>query len=252
MSTSRLLTAGIIIIGNEILSGRTQDKNISYIALKLNALGVHLKEVRIIPDVEEEIIQVVRHYHKTYDYVFTTGGIGPTHDDITAESISKAFNVPVEFNQDVVDIMKKRYATDDLPEGRLNMARMPVGAKLIHNPVTSVPGFQIENVYVMAGIPEVMQGMLDYALETIIPGKPILSNAVHCYLAEGDLAPGLRAIQEQNQDVEIGSYPFWRMGKWGATSVVRGQDESSIDKAIQQIRELMISLGGEPQDEFEY
>lgn len=252
MNQTKHLTAGIIIIGNEILSGRTQDVNIAHIAQKLNALGVHVREARVIPDAEDVIVDTVRQFHKAYDYVFTTGGIGSTHDDITAESISKAFHRDVEFNKEVVAVMVKICGTDDLSEGRLNMARMPVGAKLIHNPVTSIPGFQIENVFVMAGIPEVMRGMLDYALENVIPGHPILSVAIHCYLAEGDLAPGLRDIQNQNPEVEIGSYPFWRLGKWGATAVVRGQDKTSIDNTASLIRELMQSLGGVPQDEFEY
>lgn len=252
MTHSKPTTAGIIIIGNEILSGRTQDVNISYIAQKLNKLGVYVMEARVIPDNEEKIIEVVREFHQQYDYVFTTGGIGPTHDDITAESVAKAFHKDVEFNEQSVEIMKKRYGSTELAEGRLNMARMPVGAKLIRNPVTSVPGFQIENVFVMAGIPEVMRGMLDFALEQVTPGDPILSGAIHCHLAEGDLAPGLREIQNLSPDVEIGSYPFWKLGKFGTSVVVRGQVARVIEDTLARVSELMLSLGGVPERDINF
>jgi molybdenum cofactor synthesis domain-containing protein len=249
MSEHKIITAGIIIIGNEILSGRTQDVNIQHIGLKLNEHGVHVREVRIIPDIESSIVDTVRALKQAYDYVFTTGGIGPTHDDITAESMAKAFNRDLEFNAIALDILYARYGTDRLTEGRKNMARMPVGAELIKNPVSAAPGFQVENVFVMAGIPDVMRGMLDFALEKVIPGTPIMSSAVHCMLAEGDLAKGLRELQEANSDVDIGSYPFWRLGRFGTNVVVRGQNTVSIDKVTALVKELMVSLGGEPEVE---
>ncbi len=245
MANQKNITAGIIIIGNEILSGRVQDANIQHIALKLNKLGIFLREVVVIPDVEDRIVDAARAYSKAYDYVFTTGGIGPTHDDITAASLAKAFNREVEFNQTALEIMKARYGDIELTEGRKNMARMPVGAKLIKNPVTSVPGFQIENVFVFAGIPEVMHGMLDFALDTITPGDPIISSAVHCFLTESEIAKGLQEIQDLHPDLDIGSYPFWKMGRFGASLVVRGQDQQVIDETISQVVELIKSLGGE-------
>ncbi len=252
MTQTKPITAGIIIIGNEILSGRTQDVNISHIAQKLNHLGVHVREARIIPDIEEVIIETVQQFHKQYDYVYSTGGIGPTHDDITAGAMAKAFGRELELNQQSVAIMHKRYGTEHLAEGRLNMARMPKGAKLINNPVTNVPGFQIENVYVMAGIPEVMRGMLDFALQDVVPGNRIVSGSVHCHLTESDLAGGLRELQDVNPNVEIGSYPFWKIGKFGTSIVVRGQDKVSVEKTISQVKDLMVSLGGDPECETDF
>jgi molybdenum cofactor synthesis domain-containing protein len=249
MSESNVITAGIIIIGNEILSGRVQELNLQHIAQKLNKLGVYIREARVIPDIEESIIETVLYFHGHYDYVFTTGGIGPTHDDITAVSISKAFQQEVEFNEEVMELLKVRYGDLHLTEGRKNMARMPKGAKLIKNPVTSVPGFQIENVFVMAGIPDVMHGMLDYALENIVPGRSIISSAIHCHLAEGDLAGGLREIQNQNMDVDIGSYPFWKQGRFGTSIVIRGQDPTLIDRTMGRVEKLILALGGEPEIE---
>jgi molybdenum cofactor synthesis domain-containing protein len=246
MTDNKIITAGIIIIGNEILSGRVQDVNVQHIAKKLNKLGVHLKEVRVIPDVESVIVDTTRHFHTSFDYVFTTGGIGPTHDDITAVSMAKAFSREVEFNEKALEILKSRYGGEHLTEGRKNMARMPKGIELIKNPVTSAPGFQIENIFVMAGVPEIMQGMLDFALEKIIPGDPIISSTIHCHLPEGDLARGMRDIQNQNTNIDIGSYPFWKMGLFGTSVVIRGQDRETIAKTTDQIKELITSLGGEP------
>lgn len=249
MSNKKITTAGIIIIGNEILSGRIQDINVQYIALKLNQLGIHLREVRIVPDIEDYIVEAVLHFHTSYDYVITTGGIGPTHDDITAESVAKAFGRDVEFNERAMDILRARYGTEHLSEGRKLMALMPKDVTLIKNPVTSAPGFQIENVFVLAGIPVVMQGMLDSVLDIIIPDHPILSSTIHCNLAEGDLAGGLSELQQKLPDVDIGSYPFWRLGHFGTSIVVRGQKEDVISEASNQIAQLIITLGGIPERE---
>lgn len=244
MSKKEITTAGIIIIGSEVLSGRIQDANVQHIALKLNQHGVHLREVRIIPDLEEQIIETVRFFHKAYDYVFTTGGIGPTHDDITAESVAKAFNREVEYNEKALEILYKRYGTENLTVGRKLMARMPKNVDLIKNPVTSAPGFQIENVFVMAGIPLVMQGMLDGILDRIVADHPILSTSVSCNLAEGDLAMALGELQQQVPEVDIGSYPFWRQGHFGTSIVIRGQVESIVIGAARRVSDLIVSLGG--------
>lgn len=241
-----MTTAGIIIIGNEILSGRVQDVNVQHIAGKLNQVGVFLRDVRIIPDEEDVIVSTVQYFHETYDYVFTTGGIGPTHDDITSTSIAKAFEKPVEYNKEIVELMTARYGAEHMTPGRMNMARIPVGASLIRNPVTAVPGFQIENVFVMAGIPSIMQGMFDYVLDKIVPDHPILSATVHCHLAESDIAVGLAEIQEQVESVDIGSYPFWKHGRFGASIVVRGQDENAIKNTVVKVVSLVESLGGDP------
>lgn len=248
MSINNVTTAAVIIIGNEILSGRTQDANLSHIAKKLNQHGVVVKEARIIPDQEDVIAETVYHCHKMYDYVFTTGGIGPTHDDITAASVAKAFGREVEFNQEALEILKKRYDQKELPSGRKNMARMPKDVKLILNPITEAPGFQIENVYVMAGIPEVMRGMLDCLLPRLQSGTPIQSQAVRCHLTEGEIAEGLQRIQNQYTNIEIGSYPFWKLGQNGpiTTIVLRGTDELKINEAAKLVADLISSLGDTP------
>lgn len=249
MSDHKIITAGIIIIGNEILSGRTQDVNIQHIASKLNQLGVHVREVRVIADIEEQIVEVVQTFSKAFDYVFTTGGIGPTHDDITAVSMAKAFGRDWEFNEKAVEILLARYGAEHLTEGRKSMARMPKDVKLIKNPVTSAPGFQIENVFVMAGIPVVMQGMLDFALESVVPGRPITSTTVHCNLPEGEIAARLGMIQNQQPSIDIGSYPFWKMGRFGTSIVMRGQDTDSIEMAVGMVLSMIADLGGESEVE---
>jgi len=246
MSWDEVATAGVIIIGNEILSGRTQDANLSFIAKKLNQRGILVKEARVIPDSEDVIADTVYHFHKTYSYVFTTGGIGPTHDDITAASVAKAFGREVEFNSQAVEILKQRYSQEDLTPGRKNMARMPKGAKLVANPVTQAPGFQIENVYVLAGIPEVMYGMLDSILPHLNSGQSIYSRAVRCSKPEGEVAEGLGVIQQQYQDIDIGSYPYWKADQFGVIVVLRGTNEARLTDAQKKVADLIIELGDTP------
>lgn len=243
--------AGLIIIGNEVLSGRTQDQNVAFIAQNLNELGIVLAEVNIIPDVQDKIIETVRAFSKIYTYVFTTGGIGPTHDDITAGCIANAFDVPLELNQKTADLLTARYAASGfkINEAQLKMARIPKGAQLIPNPVTQIPGFFIENVYVFAGVPAIMRAMFEGIAPSLKHGIPIQSKTIHCYLGEGRLAEGLEKIQKDSPKVEIGSYPFWSVGKHGVSIVVRGIDTALIAQAAEDVGKLMRRFGGEPEYE---
>ena len=220
-------TAGVIIIGNEILSGRTQDLNVSYIGNKLGNLGIVLAEVIVIPDDEETIIERVSSYADKFDYVFTTGGIGPTHDDITTASIAKAFSLKLIRHPDAVAVMEGYYEPGTLTEARLKMADIPEGATLIENPVSGAPGIQIKNVFIMAGVPEIMQAMLDGLADRLIGGPPILTARVSTNLTESKLAVGMSKIQDECIEVSIGSYPYFKRGKLGVNIVLR-----SIDKIL--------------------
>lgn len=237
-------TASIIIIGNEILSGRTQDLNISYIGKKLEQLGIVLSEVIIIPDVEATIIEKVKHYSENYDYVFTTGGIGPTHDDITTESIAKAFNVKLNRNPEAVACMEKYYDPGTLTEARLKMADIPEGASLIDNPVSGAPAFQLNNVFVLAGVPSIMQAMFDALTDRLTGGPPILTASVCTNLTESKLAEGMTKIQNECEEVSIGSYPYFKRGKLGVNVVLRSVDKKLLVKQKVLIEELVIDAGG--------
>ncbi len=197
--------AALIVIGNEILSGRTQDTNTMWIAERLMQHGITLTEARTVPDIEEKIIEALSALRRDNNYVFTTGGIGPTHDDITAESIARAFDVPLEKNDEALCILKEHYKPEDLTPPVMKMALIPKGADLIPNPVSAAPGFVIENVYVMAGVPRIMQAMLDHILRSLEPGKRVLSNTIACDLPESALAEALGELQKKYPDVEIGS-----------------------------------------------
>ena len=194
------VTAALLIIGNEILSGRTKDANLPFLAEKLNGIGVRLREARVVPDIEAEIIDAVNALRARYDYVFTTGGIGPTHDDITSECIAKAFGVALERHPDAVRRLQEHYQTDQINEARLRMANVPAGGILVDNPVSKAPGYQIGNVFVLAGVPMIMQGMVDNLLPRLKGGAPMLSRTVSCALAEGTLAEGLEAVQNRYPD----------------------------------------------------
>tara|TARA_X000000368_G_scaffold187728_1_gene148075 strand:+ start:713 stop:1426 length:714 start_codon:yes stop_codon:yes gene_type:complete len=234
------MKASLIIIGNEILSGRTQDKNLSYLATWLNEIGIQLSEVRVIRDEEDEIIDTVNLLRRKYNYVFTTGGIGPTHDDITSESIAKAFNVDLEINPQALAILKEYYKDSDLTEARMKMTQIPKGAILVENPVSKAPGFKIENVFVMAGIPTIMQGMLEGAKIHLSGGKPMISESIDAFLPESFIAKELSSLQDKFKDVEIGSYPFVKDGKYGTSLVMRSTDSAKLlDCKVQM--ELMIS-----------
>ncbi len=233
------VTAALIVIGEEILSGRTRDENTSYIAAYLGAVGIALREVRVIADEEAEIVAAVNELRARYDYVFTTGGIGPTHDDVTTEAIAHAFGVEAPIDARAVEEMRKGYKGTELSEARLRMARIPEGAELIDNPVSRAPGFMLGNVIVMAGIPRIMQVMLDAVAPRLRKGRPMLSRSIRVEAPEGDVATGLAAIQDANTDVQIGSYPFFEKGTLGTYVVLRSPDETRLAAVADALWELI-------------
>lgn len=243
------VTAAVLVIGNEILSGRTQDANIAYIAAGLEKLGIRLREARVVPDIEAEIVQAVNTLRERYHYVFTSGGIGPTHDDITAESIAKAFDVPLLRDPRAVERLLKQIRAEDLNEARLRMANIPEGGELIDNPVSHAPGFRIGNVHVMAGVPRIMQAMFDGIKASLKSGAKILSKSVVIYTQEGTLAAPLSAIQNDAPDTEIGSYPFAREGRFGTVIVTRGTDENRVVAVTAEIVSMAEALGVEHVEE---
>jgi molybdenum cofactor synthesis domain-containing protein len=248
MSSAEPVTACLIIIGNEILSGRTKDANLPYLAERLNALGIRLMQVRVIPDQEAIIVATVNECRAAFDYVFTTGGIGPTHDDITAECLAKAFGVALERNPEALRRLQEHYAGSglELNEARLRMADIPAGATLIDNPVSKAPGFQLGNVLVMAGVPSIMQAMFEGIKHRLTGGAPLASRTVSCFLPEGELAKGLGELQARFADIEIGSYPYFRRGRFGVSVVLRSTDTAALDRALEALCELIGRLGGEP------
>ena len=235
MNKNTQVNATIIIIGNEILSGRTQDTNTSTIALWLNSLGVKVQEVRVIPDIEDVIVNTINKVRKINNYVFTTGGIGPTHDDITAKSISKAFNVKYEVNKEAYKILENYYKPREFNEGRQKMSWTPANAKLILNPTSGAPGFIIDNVYCLPGVPSILKSMLGGLKNVISGGKPIISHTINLRTVESEIAKSLTTVQENNKDVEIGSYPFFRAGKVGVSIVIRSDEQSKIEVCNSQI-----------------
>ena len=239
MNKNIQVNAAIIIIGNEILSGRTQDTNTSTIALWLNSLGVKVQEIRVIPDVEDVIVKTINKVRKKNNYVFTTGGIGPTHDDITAKSISKAFNVKYEVNKKAYKILENYYKQGEFNEGRQKMAWTPSQAKLISNPSSGAPGFIIGNVYCLPGVPSILKSMLGGLNNLISGGKPILSHTINLRTVESEIAKPLTLVQDSNRDVEIGSYPFFKAGKLGVNIVIRSDEQSKIDICTSQILEFV-------------
>ena len=239
MNKNIQVNAAIIIIGNEILSGRTQDVNSSTIALWLNSLGVKVQEIRVIPDVEDYIVETINKVRKKNNYVFTTGGIGPTHDDITAKSISKAFNVKYEVNKEAYKILENYYKQGEFNEGRQKMAWTPSQAKLISNPSSGAPGFIIGNVYCLPGVPSILKSMLGGLNNLISGGKPIISHTINLRTVESEIAKSLTLVQDSNKDVEIGSYPFFKAGKLGVAIVIRSDEQSKIDICNSQILEFV-------------
>ena len=235
MTKKTKINAAILIIGNEILSGRTQDTNTSSIALWLNSIGVLVKEVRVIPDIEGTIIDTVNYLRKANDYVFTTGGIGPTHDDITAQSISKAFKLEYEIHKDAFKILEAYYKKGEFNEGRQKMVWMPKNANLILNPTSGAPGFNIENVFCLPGVPSILKSMLGGLKDKIVGGNPILSHTISLKTVESEIANSLTKVQDKNKDVEIGSYPFFQAGKLGVSIVMRSEDKLKIDKCSSEI-----------------
>jgi len=246
MPPQKPVTACVLIIGNEILSGRTQDTNLNFIAKGLVERGVRLMEARVIPDIADTIVATVNEVRAKYDYVFTTGGIGPTHDDITAECIAKAFGVPLVLNDEIHQMMLKRYPPGGLNEARLRMAHTPEGASLVPNPIQGPPGFRIGNVIVMAGVPRIMQGMFGAILHELNGGPPIVSRTVNCPLPEGVIARGLGEIQARYPELDIGSYPTFGRGTPETNLVLRGTDTAKLADAVGETTELVRSLGGKP------
>ena len=242
-------TACLIIIGNEVLSGRTQDKNLAWIASELNKLGIRLMETRVIPDIGQTIITCVNSCRRQFDMVFTTGGIGPTHDDITSEFIAKAFNVTLIRNPEAKAILEKHYPPDQINEARLKMADMPEGATLIYNPVSAAPGYKMENVYVMAGVPRIMQAMFDGIKHSFKGGAPMLSASVSAFVTEGSIAEDLGRIQTQFPTVEIGSYPFVRQQKLGTSLVARSTDSEALASCKSSLAALLRQHTAEIWDE---
>ena len=231
--------AAILIIGNEILSGRTQDTNTSTLALWLNSIGVKVQEVKVIPDVEEKIISSVNLLRNLYDYVFTTGGIGPTHDDITAESIAKAFNLEYEIHKEGYKILEKYYKPGEFNEGRQKMIWMPKNAKLILNPTSGAPGFSVENVFCLPGVPSILKSILGGLKNDIVGGEPILSHTISLKTVESEIANSLTKVQNNNKDVEIGSYPFFQAGKLGVSIVIRSENQNKINICTSQILDFV-------------
>jgi molybdenum cofactor synthesis domain-containing protein len=239
---AEIVTAAMLVIGDEILSGRTKDRNIGHLADIMTAIGIDLKEVRIVPDEADEIVAAVNALRARYTYVFTTGGIGPTHDDITADSIAKAFGVPCDHDAKAYAMLEASYAKRgmEFTEARKRMARMPVGAEHIDNPVSLAPGFRIGNVHVMAGVPTIFQAMLDNVVPTLKTGTKLLSATVQCPFGEGVIGGPLAEIQKAHPDTIIGSYPKYLDGKFWTELVVRARSQTALDAARAEV-ETMVS-----------
>ncbi len=239
MTKKTKVNAAILIIGNEILSGRTQDTNTGTLANWLNSIGVKVNEVRIVPDIEKKIVDTLNILRNENDYVFTTGGIGPTHDDITAESVSKAFGLKYEIHKEAFDILESYYKPGEFNEGRQKMVWMPEKADLILNPTSGAPGFSVENVFCLPGVPSILKSMLGGLKNKIVGGQPILSHTISLRTVESEIASSLTKVQDNNKDVEIGSYPFFHAGKLGVSIVLRSEDKSKIDLCNLQILEFI-------------
>ena len=233
--TKEKVNAAIVIIGNEILSGRTQDVNVVTISSWLNELGVKLEEVRVIPDTENSIIKTVNEMKKNFNYVFTTGGIGPTHDDITSKSIAKAFSLSYGYHKEAYTILEKYYGKSKFNAGRKKMARMPIKASLILNPSSGAPGFIVDNVYCLPGVPSILKSMLGGLNNKIKGGKKILSKTISVQTVESEIAKSLEDVQHKFKKVEIGSYPFFRLGKIGVSIVIRSTYKKKIDDCYKEI-----------------
>jgi molybdenum cofactor synthesis domain-containing protein len=241
---ARVWTAGLAVIGDEILSGRTQDRNIAQIATWLNVQGIRLAEVRVVPDIEERIIEAVNALRSTYDYCFTTGGIGPTHDDITVDAVAKALAVPVVVHPDARAILERYYADKGgLNEGRLRMARVPEGAELIPNYMSGAPGIRIGNLFLMAGVPHITAGMLDALTGALEGGRPLVSVTVGAFAPESEVAEMLREAERATDGIAIGSYPFFKEGRVGSNFVVRSEDEGLAQAVADELAAKLAETG---------
>jgi molybdenum cofactor synthesis domain-containing protein len=239
-------TAAVLVIGDEILSGRTQDTNLAHIAGFLGALGIDLCEARVVRDVEAEIVAAVNALRARYTYVFTTGGIGPTHDDVTADSVARAFGVGIDYHPEVLALLGARYKPGEFNEMRKRMARIPDGASLIRNSVSGAPGFQLGNVFVMAGVPMIMRAMLEDVEPRLARGRVVVAETISARIPEGRIAGPLARIQSEHKDVAIGSYPFYREDGSGVQLVVRGRDGTAVEAAARAVEMALIAEGAEP------
>ncbi len=237
------VTAAVLLIGDELLSGRTKDANLGYLAEQLTEMAIEVREARMVADVQDDIVAALNALRARYDYVFTTGGIGPTHDDITADAVAVAFGLGIDHHPDAVALMHASYQHGQINEARMRMARVPDGGTLIVNNVSWAPGFQVENVFVLAGIPKVMRAMFESLAPGLERGKPLLSRTVRADAGEGDLAEGLEAIQNAFEDVAIGSYPFHEGGRFGSNLVLRSKDEAALEAATAQVQALVERIG---------
>jgi molybdenum cofactor synthesis domain-containing protein len=245
--SERIWTAALVVIGDEILSGRTQDKNVAQIATWLNVQGIRLAEVRIVPDVEAAIVEAVNTLRARNDYLFTTGGIGPTHDDITVDAIAAALGVPVVIHPQARAVLERHYETrGGLTDARLRMARVPEGAELIPNRMSGAPGIRVGNLFILAGVPHIAAGMLDALTGTLEGGLPVLSRTVGAWVAESEIADLLRETERTHPGVAIGSYPFFREGRTGANFVVRATEQVLVDQTIEALIEGLHESGKEP------
>ena len=249
MGEAKVWTAGLAVIGDEILSGRTQDRNIAQVATWLNVQGIRLAEVRVVPDVEERIVEAVNALRKANDYLFTTGGIGPTHDDITVDAIAKALGVGVVVHPEARGILERYYADKGgVSEARLRMARVPEGAELIRNTLSGAPGIRLGNIFILAGVPHICAGMLDALTGTLEGGKPLVSVTVGAWAAESEVADLLRQAEQAHEGIAIGSYPFFKQGRVGANFVVRSEQESLARKVAAELEGALVAAGYEPVD----
>ena len=252
MADADTVTACLILIGNEILSGRTQDKNLNFLATGLNDIGIQMREARVIPDIREKIVTTVNECRAEFDYVFTTGGIGPTHDDITSECIAEAFGVGMYRDQEIVDLLNS-YMTNrgnsGMNEARLRMATFPEGAILIKNEVSAAPGYMIENVFVMAGVPRIMQAMFQEAKVHLKGGKTVQARGIAVDLPEGTIAEPLALVQARFKEVDIGSYPQMREVGFRVSVVARGTDPDRLDQVITELMQSLRDIGGNPVEE---
>ncbi|MGN6496311.1 MAG: competence/damage-inducible protein A [Tsuneonella sp.] len=244
-SPDRVWTAALIVIGDEILSGRTHDKNIAQIASWLQVQGIRLSEVRVVPDVEDRIVEAVNALRAAHDYLFTTGGIGPTHDDITVDAVAKALGVPVVIHPEARAMLERYYTGrgSALTEARLRMARVPQGAELIPNRMSGAPGIRIGNLFVMAGVPHITAGMLDALTGELEGGAPLLSETVGCWVAESEVADILRKVEQAHDNAQIGSYPFFRDGRTGANFVIRSTDAATLESCARSLGDALTAAG---------
>ena len=247
--SEKIYTAALVIIGDEILSGRTQDKNVAQIALWLNLQGIRLAEVRVVPDVTAAIVEAVNSLRARNDYLFTTGGIGPTHDDITVDAIAEALGVPVVYHPTAVDVLTSYYETrGGLTEARKRMARVPEGATLIENRMSGAPGIKHGNIFIMAGVPHITAGMLDALSGTLAGGKRLLSRSIGCWVAESEVSDLLRTTEAAHPNTQIGSYPFFREGRVGANFVIRSTEPEALKACGDALVAALIAIGHETTD----